>query len=343
MLARVRAAIGVLLAAALSAPDAARAADPGPRTSSLSWVRLAGAESCAGVRDVADAVERRLGRPVFEAPARADRALEGRIERASPSGGWRAVITLSDEHGVIRGTRELHTDEPDCRALDDSIALALALMIDPDAALSPLPPRAPPPVPPPPALPPAPRCDPVPPPPPPPPPARPWRAGAQVGFTVGLGMLPRAGAGVAMRLHVVPPRGPAFEVGGTIWIEQTDTPAGKLGATFDLAYGSLSICPVALGDGATTFFACAGAQLGSLRAAGIGFDHVLHQEQPIVDVTAEAHVRRALVGPLFAALGLGLVVPTFRYRFDVFDTQDLLFQPSPVAGTVEAAFGLSFR
>src|SRR5580692_3933573 len=132
--ARAAAALG--LAAALAAPGTARAADPGPRSSSLSWVRLAGAEACVGLRDVARAVEKRLGRPVFVAPTRADVAVEGRIERARPSGGWRAVITVSDERGAVRGTRELRTDAADCRALDDSIALALALMIDPDASLS---------------------------------------------------------------------------------------------------------------------------------------------------------------------------------------------------------------
>jgi hypothetical protein len=85
-----------------------------------------------------------------------------------------------------------------------------------------------------------------------------------------------------------------------------------------------------------------GLQAGALRAAGIGFDHAFQQEEPIFDLTAEAHLRSRLVGPLFAAVGLGLVVPVRRDAFEVFMPPEPLFRMSPVAGTAEAALGLAF-
>jgi hypothetical protein len=349
-----------LLLTVLLSPGRAVAGEPAARTSSLGWIRLAGAETCAGPRAVAEAVEKRLGRPVFAAPGHADVDVEGQIERAGPSGGWRATITLSDEHGAVLGTRELTSDAADCRALDAPIALALALMIDPDAALD-LPPAPPPPVPPPPSPPApsppapsppapsppsplaaAPRCDPAPPAPAAPP--RTWRAGMQVGFAGSLGMLPYPEPGATLRLHVVPPRGPAFEIGASVWLESRVDPGGP-GATFDLAYGSLSVCPLALTIASTGFFACAGAHIGSLRAQGVDFDSSHQHEQLVFDVTAEALVRRTLFDPIFAAGGLGFVVPVVRDRFYAIDaagTAHELFRASPVAGTAELGLGIAF-
>jgi hypothetical protein len=343
-----------VLLAGLLAAGRAHAGDPAPRTPSLGWVRLAGAETCAAPRAVAEAVEKRLGRAVFVAPTRADVAVEGRVERAGPSGGWRATITLSDERGAVLGTRELTSDAADCAALDAPITLALALMIDPDAALGPPPapapaPPAPPPLPPPPPLPaaiaPAPRCDPAPAA-PAAPPVR-WRAGAQIGFAGSLGLLPHPAPGVTLRLHVVPPRGPAFEIGASAWLEgHVDAVnVGGAGAAFDLSYGSLAVCPLALAVGRTTFFACAGAQIGSLRAQGVGFDTAYAQQQLVLDLAAEAHVRRALLGPFFAAVELGLLVPTVRDLFayrDAAGTTQELFRLPPLAGTAEVALGLAF-
>jgi hypothetical protein len=343
-----------LLLAALLAAGRAHAGDPAPRTSSLGWVRLKGAETCAAPRAVAEAVEKRLGRAVFVAPSRADVTVEGRIERAGPSGGWRATITLSDEHGAVLGTRELTSDAADCRALDAPITLALALMIDPDAALAP--PPSPPPAPAPPApappaplplLPPPPLPAAIPAAPAPAAPLRSWRAGVQIGFAGSLGLLPHPAPGLTLRLHVVPPRGPAFEIGASAWLEGNAGASGAGGAyaTFDLAYGSLAVCPLAATVARTSFFACAGAQAGSLRGQGVSFDTPYAQEQLVLDVTAEAHVRRALAGPFFAAAGLGFVVPIVRRPFqweDAAGTRHDLFRLSPVAGTAEVALGLAF-
>ena len=44
-----------------------------------------------------------------------------------------ALIVLADRHGTELGKRELHSEQDSCRALDDAVALVVALMIDPDA------------------------------------------------------------------------------------------------------------------------------------------------------------------------------------------------------------------
>jgi uncharacterized protein YbjT (DUF2867 family) len=85
-------------------PSEAAASD-GPRTSSLSWERLPGAESCIATQDLARAVERRLRREVFVSAARADISVEGRVERTSASSGWRALVETRSPTGALLGTQ----------------------------------------------------------------------------------------------------------------------------------------------------------------------------------------------------------------------------------------------
>src|ERR1700734_3864403 len=108
-------------AALLGVPVRAQAAPaPAPRTSSLAWVRSEGADACIGNKELAEAVERILGRRVFVSASAADVVVEGRIDRAA--GGWKATARISDEHGTLLGSRELASAAEDCRAMDGSIA-----------------------------------------------------------------------------------------------------------------------------------------------------------------------------------------------------------------------------
>ncbi len=83
----------------ISAPAAA-ADKPAPRTSSLSWIRLPGADACVSTQDLARDVEARLRRPVFVSPAQADVSVEGHIEPRAPGPGWKATIALRDAKGA---------------------------------------------------------------------------------------------------------------------------------------------------------------------------------------------------------------------------------------------------
>src|SRR5689334_12323457 len=93
------------VAFALAAAAAARADEPGKRTSSLSWVRLEGAESCIATQALAQAVETRLKRKVFVSASGADVSVEGHIARESSPPRWRAVFTVRDAEGTLLGTR----------------------------------------------------------------------------------------------------------------------------------------------------------------------------------------------------------------------------------------------
>src|SRR5207344_3457162 len=63
-----------------------------------------------------------------------DVEIEGFIEKTDED-TFHAVVTITDARGRVLGKREL--EKPECRDMDDPLALAIALMIDPDAAFSP--------------------------------------------------------------------------------------------------------------------------------------------------------------------------------------------------------------
>ena len=336
---------GLVATSILGAVVTAGADVPPPRTSSLAWVRLPGAEACIDGRALSQAVERRLGRAAFVAPSRGDVAIEARIERLHDPDAWHATITVFDATGARTGFRELQTERTECRAIDEELELVIALLIDPSAALAPSIKPGPPaplsftPIAPPPAAAPQPlQC-----PPPPPPPREPWRVGIAAGPIAGFGLLPSAvGVGLAMRAHLVPPRGPSFELGGSVWADST-VPIGTGDRTFSLAYGWVSVCPVDLALGGTTLVACLGAHIGSLRVGGVGVPGKYYQEQLLLDVAVDAGVRRRFIGPLFGRLGLGLAVPTRRDRFyftDAAAVRHEAFQASPVTGLADLALGL---
>jgi hypothetical protein len=335
--------IGSLGVASIAgAARAARADPPPPRTSSLAWVRLPGAEACIDMRSLAQAVERRLGRPAFVAPTRGDLAIEARIGPAGGEGGWRATILVVDASGQRVGLRELQSDEPACRAIDDELELVMALLIDPDAALAPpvalaLAPTFVAPLtvtiaPPPKACPPAPT-----------PPAAPWRIGAEAGPIAGLGLLPGSvGVGVQLRAHVAPPRGPSFELGGAFWLDSA-VHTTHADPAFSLSYGWLSVCPVDVDVRGSALSACAGAQLGALSVSAAALPSVFHQEQLVFSLAADARLRRRFVGPLLGSFGLGLAVPTVRDRFyftDPAGTRHDVFQAAPIAALLDLGLGI---
>ncbi|WP_437731250.1 hypothetical protein [Sorangium sp. So ce1335] len=375
-----RAARLALVAGALLAAARPARASPGEQTASLSWVRLAGAEACVGARALAQAVEARLGRAALVSAARAELTIEGRVEPGG-SGGWRAVLAVADADGAVLGTREITTASPRCRALDEELALAIALMIDPSAKLSPgappaaaapAPPAAAAPAPPAaaaPALPaaaaPAPpaAAAPAPPaaaapapapqvivqrilipvPPPAPPPPAPWRVEVGAGPLFGLGLLPSPGVAAALRARLTPPRFFSFEVGGAVWFPNEAT-TGASSTRFTWGEGFVSACPVSLGS-ETRLSACAGVRLGALRVGGLGFRVDRSDERLTAGGALDVRLTRRLAGPLTVGGGLGLIVPFVRDTFYYIDAQDQdreVFQMAPLAGAADVLLGVEF-
>lgn len=88
---------------------------------------------CIGAADLAEAIEKRLGRATFG--AKPDVRIEGWVRGDGPK-RWRARLTLVDADGTVKGSREVSADGASCRAIDESLTLVAAVMIDAGAGLS---------------------------------------------------------------------------------------------------------------------------------------------------------------------------------------------------------------
>src|SRR5688572_13338077 len=102
----------------------------------------AGTEQCIDAPELSSAVEARLGRRVFGVRTPADLDVRLRLERPG-SNQWRGDLLLLDDAGNELGRREIVTKAKDCSALDASLALVVALLVDAPPNLPPE--RAPPP------------------------------------------------------------------------------------------------------------------------------------------------------------------------------------------------------
>ncbi len=345
-------------------------------TTSLSWVREPGAESCISTRALARLVERLIGRSVFVSASQADVSVEAQVKRFQNPPLWRIRIVVSDSGGAILGTRELESAEPDCAALDEQLALVIAVTIDPEEASTWLPrllEQAE-----------LPENDPAilllrelereqqardasslqqsrdddrflefdsatPPErespnssqPAPEPPASDdgYRFSLIPGGNLGTGMQPEIGAGVSLSA--------AAELLGfwPLYIDISwsfdDHIAVEPGeARFAVVDGAVSLCPLTPDLGVRLTALCAGVEGGILLSKARGYTQNHDEQTPLVGGKLLALVQVTLAEPVFLALALGAVVPFIRDRFE-FDTgveRTLLFQPDPVA--VRLDFGL---
>jgi hypothetical protein len=99
----------------------------------LAWVRGGGAELCPAESKIAERVVARLGRDPFA--ERASHAIEAVVERKNQR--FYVSIRVRDTGGSAVGERELALDASDCEPIADAVALAIALVIDPNASLAP--------------------------------------------------------------------------------------------------------------------------------------------------------------------------------------------------------------
>ena len=301
------------------------------RPSSLSWVRRAGAESCPGSRDMARTIERRLHREVFVPATRADLTVEALVEPGQAS-GYHVLITTSGPDGAVLGQRELSTQESTCAAIAESAALAIALMIDPEAMLGPEKPPEPEPAAP------APSAVIVPAPP------EPWQGVLEVSAGLYAGLLPNVGPGFSMRAVVAPPASRlAFELGGTYFAKQTIEVGAASNAMFSLAVAEVGLClPPA--KRAVALWGCAGVEVGRLGAAGSNLPVEKSYERWVVNLDARGTASFRAGERWLFSLTLAVVVPLARDTFNVSLTnppQDV-FQMSPIAGAGYFGVGYSF-
>ena len=80
---------GLACAGALAfAASDARAQDAKGTTATLGWARLDGAETCIGTQELAQAVEKLLGRSVFVPASEAELAIEGLVDPKRAGAGF---------------------------------------------------------------------------------------------------------------------------------------------------------------------------------------------------------------------------------------------------------------
>ncbi|MFO0614943.1 MAG: hypothetical protein U0414_20305 [Polyangiaceae bacterium] len=297
-----------LLVAALveSAPSVARAAD---RRVALDWSRAEGADSCVDEAGLAKAVDAVLGRGVFGPRATAEATVHGRIQRGPK--GWSAHLFLDDASGKVLGTRDVDSEEADCRAFDDSIALVVALAVDALGEV-PAPTLHEPPI--------------VPTPRP-----TPWRGEVGVVAAGSFGLLPGVAGALGFRAAVQPPGFWPIGAEARFWLPSAAEEDGR-GADFTAWEVGLDLCAPLLRKIIEPRI-CAGFQIGQLRGEGFGLPVSTASTAWLANVRLEATPFIHLGERFALAPAIGLSIPTIRDRFyytlGADPTRRILHQPAP--------------
>lgn len=330
-----------------AATASAQPPPPKAKTATLGWARLDGAEKCIGTQELARSVETLLGRATFVSAADAELAVEGRVEKKK-EGGFRAVLSISTAKGEGQGTRELDVSG-ECSELNEPVALAIALLIDPDAELGvkPLPPKIVDP----------PRAPPPPPPPvktvyvpvPVPAPERPvWSGDVYSGFAMGFGWMPTPSPGVVGGASLRPPHFVPLEGVLTFFAPHDEEAPNNAFVRFYSLQGGGFLCPLAYQGRLGGVRACGGFTGGFIVADGEGFDTEDPDESGIYGtfgVTIRGRGTLRVYELFHLGLGAELTVPFIRPDF-VYGASDgatlRIFQPAAVAATLDAFAMLSF-
>lgn len=315
----------------------------------LAWVRGEGAEGCATQPTITRRVVERLGRNPFSTPA--ERVVEAIV--FAEAGTMKVRLFSRTSSGEPLGERAFESTAPGCAAIEDAAVLAIALMIDPAAALAP-PPSADPPAPeppvapegaaPPPVL--VPVWIPVPAPAPTPvwsprPLREPWapRAMALAHVEGLVGPLPRLAlsGGLGVDVEIVP----RFHLAAAMrWSPEVESADGDF--AFSLVRGELSGCGDALSGAAWALSGCGSIAAGAMTASSLRLEPVDPGEDPWLEVGARARALVAPAGPWVVGLELALQVPLLRPSYAVLGAGEPAFEPAAIAGSLGLSTGVRF-
>jgi hypothetical protein len=332
--------LGVLLSVLFGVTHAH--ASDGERSRALARLELVadeGASSCMSKRELEVAVERRLRRKVFREPAE----LDVKVRFTRVGNAWSAELALADAQGRELGRRALDTEAKDCSALDASLALVVALLVD-----SPPEPPAPPPETPTPEEKPASL---------PPPratsievpketyaPREPWRFVPTLSVSAAYDRLPGFAFGPRAGVAFLPPHFPEFRlsVGALLPREQMHE-SGEFGGRFWLVDALFELCPLGHSSDSVRLSGCIGQSVGRLSVSGVGFDE--NDDEPGVDLVVTAGVSSffLLAPPFGAFIGLGAGFPLSRNTYSARTAEGErieVWQRGYVVGTAEAGVGL---
>ena len=284
----------------------------------LAWQGGPSGSNCIEARELEKAVEASLGRPLFAPKGQADVRVSGAISQAD--GKWLVRLTLTSAEGEPMGERDLESESADCSALDDSLALVLAVMLDIPKTRIPEPTRS---APEPAALPSA----------APPPPASPRVSTLRVpkdtpprrprwSFEVGLaalgayGLLPEVTFGVRGHVAVKPPEfwKVGVDVGSYASVDET-LGSTDAGASFSPKELGVFVCPFELPGSGFQLEGCLVQHVGTLHVEGFGFDKNEEQARPYVNVGLAFAAGLQIFGPLSVRGGIDTQVPLLRETF----------------------------
>ena len=333
-----------------AAPDpVSPGGDPPPLMVALEWPEPGSSERPCIDRDaLQEAVEQRLERPVFVAGEHADLIIKGSIEAMSPS-GWSVVLTSARPDGAVIGSRELTTQDAECRNLDDSIALVIALVVEAPRTRSKL------------QIPAKPKPAPVQTPPsaPPSPPkadaARapatrpraatpdPWRARIGAGGALSSGLLPGVAFGGRLDTLVEPPGFVPLAAMISLWAP-TRVDDGTVGLEVGAWLAAFGACPTLVEGRAGAVALCGFFEAGPVRAAPVGLISTNEPTRGHADVLAEARAQIELGRRASAEIAAGAGVPISRNRFTytAIDGREVeLHEAASIRGS--AAIGLKLK
>lgn len=315
-----------------------------PLLVALSVQQGSGAEACMGAAQLRRGVEKRLKRRVFVEPAQASLKLAVIFERTGSD--TEARIELASIDGTPRGTRSLVTSGH-CSALDDSLALSVALLVDqpPEPEPEAQPPAS---APPPeqtgspssatlPAQPAAAARSPRPPTPLTIPaevaaPREPWHLSFGASAAAAWGVLPALEPGAALHLKLVPRGFFPIALSGDGFLPANAERDSSSGARFRLLRMGIAVCPALHERPGVALSLCVGQKVGWLTVEGYGFDHDRQERRINYALVAGGEGRLRLFAPISARAYLGAEVPLARDRFTSGGTGATeLFQPTPVA------------
>ena len=315
----------------------------------LSVQRGSGTEACMSAAQLQRGVEKRLKRRVFVAAA--DASLRLNVIFTKTVAETEARIELASIDGTPRGTRSLVTSSH-CSALDDSLALSVALLVD-------QPPDPEPEVPPPAAAPPPEQKAPAPPatsasPQPVRPrksptpitipddvaaPREPWHVGLGAAAVAAWGVLPAIKPALAPYLKLVPPHFLPILLQGEGFWPATAARDSSSGARFRLFRAGLALCPALYENPVLSSSLCFGQKVGWLTVEGYGFDHVRQERRLSYALSAGGEGKLRLFALVSLRGYLGAEVPLTRDRFTSGGRNAVeLFEPSFLA--ISAEIGL---
>jgi len=312
----------------LAAPLVPSAAPERGLMASLHVRRSAEAEGCIEASALSAAVEERLERRVFVNDRTPDLHVNLELDKARK--GWRARLLLEDSRGNELGRREIVTTARDCSALDASLALVVALLVDA------------PPIPPAPVAP----SEPANPPSPAPRPAtavvlprdtfaprEPFRFDVRGSALLAVGLLPGVAPGAALSLSLLPPHFVEFALSAELFMPRRVDHGGGRGVEVRHFRFGLSVCPLAHETPRYRLAGCGGQTVGRIEAQGFGFDQNGTAKELSYGLTLGPVFRLRLGGPWGLGIAMAAEFPLTRNAYVAEPGHVTLFRAAPVAGS----------